>query len=117
MRVSERGDSPQRPQSTLRGRSGGGEGEKFNTRAQRSEKIELKFRSGEWPFPVLFLLITNYKLRITAHSVGHSLPFLHLTLSLLNLNLFSSSRGRNKNSESESASARKKGVRLSFDLP
>ncbi|RLE17210.1 MAG: hypothetical protein DRJ14_06995, partial [Acidobacteria bacterium] len=42
-------DSPQRPQRALRGRSGGGEGEEFNTRAQRSEKIELRFRNGEWP--------------------------------------------------------------------
>jgi len=23
----------------------------FNTKAQRSEKIELRFRSGEWPIP------------------------------------------------------------------
>ena len=73
-----------------------------STRAQRtqsSEKIELRFRSGEWPIPGLFLLITNYKLRITAHGVGGRVR----------------SRGRNKNSES--ASARKKGVRLSFDFP
>ncbi len=31
--------------------TGGGGGEEFNTRAQRSEKIELRFRSGSWPIP------------------------------------------------------------------
>jgi len=74
--VSERGDSPQRTQSTLRGRSGGEEERGIQhkgTRAQRiqsSEKIELRFRSGDWPFPVLFPLITDYKLRITVRRVG-----------------------------------------------
>ncbi len=39
-------------------------------RTQRSEKIELRFRIGDWSFPALFLLIANYKLRITAPRVG-----------------------------------------------
>ncbi len=47
------GVRPQRPPRTQRGRSGGGEGEEFNTRVQRSEKIELRFRSGEWRNPLL----------------------------------------------------------------
>ena len=71
------------------------------TRAQSSEKTELRFRIGDWPFPALFLLITNHKLRITAHRVDwqfsvvfESYPNLNLILplrfSVLVLNSFPS---------------------------
>ena len=72
MRVSERGDSPQRTQSTLRGRSGGEEERGIQHKGTRAQRIQ----SSE---KIPCFVSANHKLQVTNHSLSvRTLPLLLL---------------------------------------